>query len=163
MHDVRNRIGAVEGLIEDLDRSLDPAIRPRVQEMLRLLLDLHAEGLEQLLGRLEPAVIREIAREETVAALLLLHGLHPESLESRIRSALESVKPYLASHGGNVELVSIDDAGVLRLRLEGSCHGCPSSSATLKSTIERAIHDAAPDVAEIVVEGSDRPVEEAAR
>jgi len=163
VHDVRERIGAVEGLIQDLEHRLDPVVRPRVQEMLSLLLDLHAEGLERMLARLDPAVVRDLAREEAVGALLLLHGLHPESLESRIRSALDGVKPYLASHGGNVEVAALDDRGVLHLRLEGSCHGCPSSSATLKSTIERAIHEAAPDVVEIVVEGAVRPAEEAAR
>ena len=57
------------------------------------------------------------------------------------------------SHGGNVELLSIDD-GVVKLRMEGSCKGCPSSAMTMKSTIETAIYEAAPDVSGIVVEGA---------
>ena len=66
--------------------------------------------------------------------------------------ALDSVRPYLESHGGNVEVVAIND-GVVRLKLQGSCHGCPSSVATVKSRIEQALFDAAPDVVEIIVDG----------
>ena len=73
-----------------------------------------------------------------MGGLLLLHGLHPLDLEARVRQALDKVRPYLRSHGGNVELLGVDE-GVVRLRLEGSCHGCPSSAATMRQTIEEAI------------------------
>ena len=62
-----------------------------------------------------------------------------------MRGALDEVRPYLASHGGDVELLGVED-GVVRLRLEGSCNGCPSSAMTLKLAIEEAIARAAPDV-----------------
>jgi len=88
-----------------------------------------------------------------VGSLLLLYGLHPVDLETRVRGALEKTRPYLRSHGGNVELVDVDESGAVRLRLQGSCHGCPSSAMTLKLAIEQAIHDAAPDVTSISVEG----------
>ena len=91
-----------------------------------------------------------------MASLLLLHGLHPLDLEARVRQALEQVRPYLRTHGGDVELLGVDD-GVVRLRMQGSCHGCPSSAVTLKHTIEEAIYDAAPDVAAIEVEGVVEP------
>jgi Fe-S cluster biogenesis protein NfuA/nitrite reductase/ring-hydroxylating ferredoxin subunit len=84
---------------------------------------------------------------------LLLHDLHPVDLPTRVLGALENTRPYLKSHGGNVELVGIDEPGVVRLRLQGSCHGCPSSAMTLKLAIEQAIQEAAPDVTAIVVEG----------
>jgi Fe-S cluster biogenesis protein NfuA/nitrite reductase/ring-hydroxylating ferredoxin subunit len=70
-----------------------------------------------------------------------------------VRGALEEVRPYLESHGGNVELLAIGD-GVVRLRLQGSCSGCPSSSATLQLAIEDAIRKAAPDVEDIRAEGA---------
>ncbi len=79
-------------------------------------------------------------------------------LETRVRGALAEVRPYLASHGGDVELVSVD-AGVVRLRMEGSCSGCPSSTMTLKLAIEDAIHKAAPDVEEIEAEGTAAPAQ----
>jgi Fe-S cluster biogenesis protein NfuA len=87
-----------------------------------------------------------------VAGLLLLHGLHPMDTEARVARALEQVRPALRSHGGNVELIDVRE-GVVRLRLEGSCHGCPSSAATMKTTIEEAILADAPEVASIEVQG----------
>jgi hypothetical protein len=58
----------------------------------------------------------------------------------------------MESHGGNVELVSLED-GVVRLRLEGSCDGCPASSSTLELAIKTALEEAAPDLLGIEVEG----------
>ena len=97
-----------------------------------------------------PGLVERLAGDELVASLLLLHGLHPADLDSRVAAALERVRPFLQSHGGDVELVRLVD-GVVHLRLQGSCHGCPSSAATLTSRIEQAIYEAAPDVASIEV------------
>ena len=57
--------------------------------------------------------------------------------------ALDSVRPYMESHGGNVELLGLED-GVARIRLQGSCDGCPASSATLELAIKQALEEAAP-------------------
>ena len=71
----------------------------------------------------------------------------------RIAKALDGVRPFLAGHGGDVELLEIDEqVGAVRLRLLGSCDGCPSSAVTLRTTVERAIVDAAPEIAIIDVE-----------
>ena len=66
--------------------------------------------------------------------------------------ALDSVRPYMESHGGNVELLGIED-GVARIRLEGSCEGCPASASTLELAIKQALDEAAPDLEGLVVEG----------
>jgi Fe-S cluster biogenesis protein NfuA/nitrite reductase/ring-hydroxylating ferredoxin subunit len=68
-----------------------------------------------------------------------------------VRAALEEVRPYLESHGGDVELVAIED-GVAHLRMHGSCKGCPSSAMTLKLAIETAVLKAAPDLDRIQAE-----------
>jgi Fe-S cluster biogenesis protein NfuA len=81
-----------------------------------------------------------------------LHGLHPLDTETRVRQSLDDVRPYLQSHGGNVELIEID-GGTARLRLHGSCHSCPSSAVTMKQTVEEAILARAPDVTAVEVEG----------
>jgi Fe-S cluster biogenesis protein NfuA len=73
-----------------------------------------------------------------------------------VQGALEEVRPYLRQHGGGVELLGIED-GVVRLRLEGSCNGCPSSAVTLKLAVEEAIQRAAPDVERIEAEGAAEP------
>jgi len=153
------QMAVVDELIQTLETTADPAARAAAQDLVRTLLDLNGAGLDRMLGMIrragEPArgLIDQFARDELVGSLLLLYGLHPVDLETRVRGALEKTRPYLRSHGGNVELVDVDESGAVRLRLQGSCHGCPSSAMTLKLAIEQAIHDAAPDVTSISVEG----------
>jgi Fe-S cluster biogenesis protein NfuA len=67
-----------------------------------------------------------------------------------VTRALDGVRPFLQTHGGNVEVLEIGD-GIVRLRMVGTCNGCPSSELTMKARIERAIYQAAPDVAAIEV------------
>jgi Fe-S cluster biogenesis protein NfuA len=158
MDDFQDRLRRIEEMIDVLDEQVDPEARARTQELVALLLDVHGEGFKRLLDRLSAegpsgrSLLDEVARDEVVGGLLLLHGLHPQDLETRIRGALDRVRPLLATHGGNVEMLSVDERGVLRVRLEGACHGCPSSAATLRTTIEDAIHSAAPEVEEIVLD-----------
>ena len=137
----------------------DPDARSAAQELVRSVMELNTAGLERILqiaqrdGEAGRRLADQFTQDGLVASLLLLYGLHPVDLETRVRGALDKTRPYLKSHGGNVELLEIDDAGTVRLRLQGSCHGCPSSAMTLKNAIEQAIHEAAPDVAAIVVDG----------
>lgn len=129
----------------------------RAEELVRLVTDLYGAGLERMLdlmhdaGRLDDELLALLAKDDLVASLLLVHGLHPYSVETRVEEALESVRPYLGSHGGDVELLEVSD-GTVRLRLLGSCDGCPSSSVTLKLAVEGAIEAAAPEVSVIEVE-----------
>ena len=83
--------------------------------------------------------------DDLVRSVLSLNDLHPASVESRIARRLETVRPYLNSHGGGVELVATSAAGI-QLKMQGSCKGCPSSSATQRDRIEQAIRELAPDV-----------------
>ena len=106
---------------------------------------------------LDDDTVRRLAADPLVANLLMLHDLHPDDVESRIQQALDAVRPYLGSHAGGIEFLGVDDEGVARLRLQGSCDGCPSSSLTVQSAIERAVLEAAPDVVRIDVEGMVAP------
>jgi Fe-S cluster biogenesis protein NfuA len=148
----------LEGLLRGVERLADPAAQTHIRALLRAVLDLHGAGLGRLLDHLEAAgapgraVLDACARDDVVSGLLLLHGLHPLDVAERVRQALEQVRPYLRSHGGNVELLGVGD-GVVRLRLHGSCHSCPSSAVTMKQTIEEAILARAPDVTAVEVEG----------
>ncbi|HET6627170.1 MAG TPA: NifU family protein [Nocardioidaceae bacterium] len=132
--------------------------RERAEELLRLVTDLYGAGLERFMdvlyeaGRLDEELLALLAGDELVSGLLIVHGLHPYGVETRVEQALESVRPYLGSHGGDVELLEVADDGTVRLRLLGSCDGCPSSSVTLKLAVEGAIEAAAPEVTAIEVE-----------
>jgi Fe-S cluster biogenesis protein NfuA/nitrite reductase/ring-hydroxylating ferredoxin subunit len=154
------RVGRVEGLLEQLDALPDVAARETASEAMQALLELYGEGLgrivEVLAAREDLSLADELVEDELVAHLLLLHGLHPVPVEQRVHGALEGVLPYLESHGGNVQLLGVGD-GIVHLRLEGSCSGCPSSSMTLKLAIEDAIFKAAPDVEEVRAEGAVTP------
>jgi len=154
----RRQIERIESLIATLEQPAGHATQAAAQELVRRILDLYGAGLTRICDWLEAAgepgrSIREaMAGDDLVRSLLLLHGLHPLDAEARVLEALDQVRPYLRSHGGDVELLAVAD-GVARLRLTGSCHGCPSSAATMKRTIEEAILDRAPDVVAIEVEG----------
>jgi Fe-S cluster biogenesis protein NfuA/nitrite reductase/ring-hydroxylating ferredoxin subunit len=159
-NEVQNRLKSIESLVQRIEQVKDPALKATAKELVQSLMEFHGAGLERMLEIVHdsresgPSVIETLGRDELVRSLLLLYGLHPDALETRVSQALEKTRPYLKSHGGNVNLVAVDDSGAVTLRLEGSCHGCPSSSATLKLAVEEAIYDAAPDVTAIIVEGS---------
>jgi Fe-S cluster biogenesis protein NfuA len=141
----RERVAQVDDLLERVEALPDPGARDLALDLVQALLDLYGEGLARITSGADPVA------DELVAHLLLLHGLHPVPVDQRVAGALDEVRPYLASHGGGVELLGVD-AGVVRLRLKGSCSGCPSSTVTLRSAVEEAIHRAAPDVDDIVAE-----------
>lgn len=145
----------VEGLLAEIEAIADPVAQEKATQMVQAMLDLYGEGLARVVDRLgDDAVV--LADDELVSHLLLLHDLHPRSPEERVKQALEGVRPYLESHGGDVELVAVE-AGVVRLRLHGSCNGCPSSTMTLKLAIEDAIQKAAPEVERVEAEGVSEP------
>jgi Fe-S cluster biogenesis protein NfuA/nitrite reductase/ring-hydroxylating ferredoxin subunit len=152
------RIEASLGEIESLD---DPNARAKAAEVVQVLLELYGEGLARVMDVIAEGEDRErifdaLANDELISHLLLLHGLHPLDVQTRVVRALEEVRPYLHSHGGNVELLGIE-GGVVRVRLEGSCDGCPSSAVTLKLAIEEAIQKAAPDLDGVEAEGVTEP------
>jgi Fe-S cluster biogenesis protein NfuA/nitrite reductase/ring-hydroxylating ferredoxin subunit len=162
----RERVPRVEGLLEELEGAGAAVPRDSALELVQALLDLYGDGLRRFVAAVaerddDGAIAAAVARDELVSHLLLLHGLHPVALEARVRGALDEVRPYLESHGGDVELLAVDD-GVVRLALEGSCNGCPSSAVTLKLAIEDAIWKAAPDVERIDAEGAADPTPAAA-
>lgn len=146
----------IEQLLDELRAAADPRLYGQAEEMLGLVTDLYGGGLARIIeivGKKDPAVLGLLADDELVGSLLLVHGLHPVDLETRVARALEGVRPMLASHGGDVELLGLDaSAGAVHLALLGSCHGCPSSTVTLRMAVEVAIAEAAPEIQIIDVE-----------
>jgi Fe-S cluster biogenesis protein NfuA/nitrite reductase/ring-hydroxylating ferredoxin subunit len=152
------RAARVDALLERIEQFGDPGCRETATEAVGALVALYGEGLARIVARADPELRAELADDELVSHLMLLHDLHPVPLAERVDAALASVRPYLESHGGGVEVLAITD-GVVRLRLRGSCSGCPSSTMTLKLAIEDAIRKAAPDVEAIEAEGAEDPAE----
>ena len=158
--DVSDRVQELVARVEALD---DADARETAHALLDAMLELYGEGLERIVAVLDDAgeageAVRErLAADGVVASLLLIHGLHPVPLETRVAEALDRVRPYMASHGGGVEVVGFED-DVLRLRLHGSCDGCAASASTLELAIKQELEEAAPDLLGLEVEGlvSDR-------
>jgi Fe-S cluster biogenesis protein NfuA/nitrite reductase/ring-hydroxylating ferredoxin subunit len=154
---LRERVARMEMLLGEIEALEDPNARSKAAEVVQVLLELYGEGLARMMDTIAEGEEREktfdaFAGDELISHLLLLHGLHPLDVETRVVRALEEVRPYLQSHGGNVELLGVE-GGVARLRMQGSCSGCPSSTMTLKLAIEEAIQKAAPDLEGIEAEG----------
>jgi Fe-S cluster biogenesis protein NfuA/nitrite reductase/ring-hydroxylating ferredoxin subunit len=159
------RVGArVEELLDSLKSGGFGPAASAAEELVSLLVGLYGDGLAQIMtvlaenGPAGAAMIDALAADPVVESLLLLHGLHPLDVDARIQRALDRVRPYLGSHAGGVEYLGVRD-GVARLRLEGSCHGCPSSTVTVQLAITGAVQDAAPEVSDVVVEGMTAPPE----
>lgn len=143
----------VEALLAEFASTSDPTTAGRAEELVGLLVDFYGAGLARILELLDEQAVTPLLADKMVAGLLVLHDLHPQSTEERVLAALERVRPYLGSHAGDVEYLGLDPDGTVRLRLAGSCDGCPSSALTVKMAIEKGIEDVAPEVTKVEVEG----------
>ena len=148
----------VQELQARLESSGDSATRDVAEELVSAVVQMYGAGLERILDMLVSAgaegepVVASLAEDQLVSTLLLIHDLHPVPLEQRVQDALDSVRPYMESHGGNVELLSLEH-GVARIHLRGSCSDCSASSVTLELAIKQALEEAAPDLEGLEVEG----------
>ena len=162
MNGVQDVGARVEELLAALRTGPAENAAPVAEELVGLLVGLYGDALGRIVTVLQEegapgaAMLDRLAEDPLVESLLLLHDLHPLDVDARIQRALDRVRPYLGSHAGGVEYLGVSD-GVARLRLEGSCHGCPSSTVTVQLAIQGAVQDAAPEVAEVVVEGMTAP------
>jgi Fe-S cluster biogenesis protein NfuA/nitrite reductase/ring-hydroxylating ferredoxin subunit len=148
----------VQDLQSRLSAAGDETTRQLAEELVSAIVQMYGAGLEQVLGVLFAAgdegarLAMTMADDPLVATLFMIHDLHPVPLADRVNQALEHVRPYMESHGGNVEPLSLEE-GVARLRLEGSCSDCSASAVTLELAIKQALEQAAPDLDGLEVEG----------
>src|SRR5947209_1067887 len=136
-------LGDVQELQARLDEHEGPA-RDIAEALVAAVVSLYGAGLERIADALGPDM-RRVAEDPLISTLLLIHDLHPVPLSERVGEALDSVRPYMESHGGGVELVSLAD-GVATISLRGSCSDCAASSATLELAVKQALEELAPDL-----------------
>jgi Fe-S cluster biogenesis protein NfuA len=154
----------IQKLVEQIEAFPDANARELLHECLQNVLALYGEGLARVLQLVNNAgadgenVRDALIHDKLVRSLLLIHGLHPQSLETRLQEALGKIRPYLQSHGGNVELLTLEN-DVAKLRLQGTCKTCPSSTVTLELAVRQAIEAACPDLLGFEVEGIQPPIE----
>ena len=148
------RSDRIEELVTRIESTGDPALRAVAQELLQAVIELHGVALDHIMQSVAELphgceALEKIAEDKLVSGVLSLHGIHPVPVEMRVAAAIENTRPYLKSHGGNVEIASIDNDTV-HLHLQGACGSCNSSSETLKSTVEREIYEMAPEIVSVV-------------
>jgi Fe-S cluster biogenesis protein NfuA len=157
--DFQKRIGSIDRLLAEIQSAADLGLRTSVQELVQLVMDLHGAGLERILelilasGEGGESVVQKLGRDELVASLLALYGLHPMDIEARVNQALDKARSRLRAHDGEVELLSVHD-GTVRLRLSANGHGCGSTPQALKEIVENAVYQGAPDITSLVIEGA---------
>jgi hypothetical protein len=133
----------IEELVHRLEEIPDAKSRETAQALMSAILDLHGAGLEAMVeivfegGDPGRAAIRRFAGDPLIASLLILHGLHPDDLETRVHQAL-------AKTNSNAELISVFDGNV-RVRLTAA--GCG-----VRAAVEAALREALPDANEIIVD-----------
>lgn len=128
----------------------------RAQQVVREVVGLYGAGLERIMrmaGDSDPdgGLVERLATDDLVASLLLVHGLHPHDVRRRVSDALDRVRPYLGSHGGDVNLLEVVGGVTVRLAFTGSCKSCPSSAVTLELAVQDAVRAAAPEITSIEV------------
>jgi Fe-S cluster biogenesis protein NfuA len=158
--DFRDDMQRIGGLVQEIEETADPAVRAATKGLVQSLMDLHGAALEKALdivaeaGEPGMSIIDRLGRDALVSSVLILYGLHPEDLETRVMKAIDRVRPQLRKQGCEIEVLGVSD-GAIRLRVETGSHTCGSTAKTAQATLEGAVYDAAPDLTSLVVEGSE--------
>ena len=148
------RLAQAIAKLENIVASWDESYVLTVQALKSAIEDLHKEALKRLIRVLKDdpasfACMREALSDQVVHGVLRFHGLVKESLQARLEKALDEVRPFMATHGGDVELVAVKPPDTIEIRLLGSCHGCPASSQTLSEGVEKAVRAHCPEIVHI--------------
>ena len=156
--DLREDMQRIGELVQEIESIADPAVRSATKNLMQSLMDLHGAALEKALDIVAEAgepgmnIIDRFGRDSLVSSVLILYGLHPENIETRVATAVDRVRPQLRKQGCEVELLGVND-GAIRLRVETGSHTCGSTAKTLQATLEGAMYDAAPDLTSLTIEG----------
>jgi len=154
----QQRAKSIETLVLKLESVSDPALRSVARDLVQALMELHGASIERMMeivhdaGDAGRSIIAQFGRDDVVRSVLLLYGLHPQDLLTRVTQALESTRPFLKSNSASAELVSIDEADVVTVGFQTKTGGCGSGAASVKARVEGALQDAAPDASAIVVQ-----------
>jgi Fe-S cluster biogenesis protein NfuA len=156
--DFREDMQQIGALVQEIESIADPAARAATKSLVQSLMDLHGAALEKVLDIVAEAgepgmnIIDRLGRDSLVSSLLILYGLHPEDIETRVVKAVDKVRPQLRKQGCELELIEVID-GAIRLRVETGSHTCGSTAKTVQATLEGAMYDAAPDLTSLAIEG----------
>ncbi len=158
----QDQIRQLGKLIAQFEQLPDGPHKTACKEVVQLLMDVHGAGLERMMEIVfesapdGPAIIDTLARDPTVSGLLLLYSLHPDDLETRVRKAIDHMRPRIRKLACSVDLVRIE-AGAVQIQLTSTSHSCSSSARDLRAIVEDTVYEYAPDVASLEVLGLEEP------
>jgi len=152
----------VDVLARELEEHPDPETREKALELLQTVLSLYGEAWRRILHIVQSRragqevvgqlIVSQMMEDPVVSSVLMIHGLYPVELKARVATALDQVRPYLHSQGGDAQLLGVEN-GVAKVRLVRPSHGS-SSIAPMRLPIEKALLEAAPDLKGIeIIEG----------
>ena len=147
-------IDRIEALVHRAEALPDAKSREVVVDLLRAILDFHAAALERMLEicAVSPnagsGLVEQIAADDLTSSVLLLHGLHPDDMETRIARAVRKLQDAFSTSAA-VSLLGIE-AGAVRVRFDSN-RAWPASH--VRTRIENAILQAAPEIESVVIEG----------
>ena len=156
--DFRGDIQRIGGLVQEIESIADPAVRATAKDLVQSLMDLHGAALEKALdivaeaGDPGMAIIDRLGKNSLVSSVLILYGLHPDDIETRVAKAVDRLRSQLRKQGCEIELIAVND-GAIRIHVEAGSHTCGSTAKTVQAAVEGAIYDAAPDLTSLVIEG----------
>ncbi|MBA3765416.1 MAG: Rieske 2Fe-2S domain-containing protein [Acidobacteria bacterium] len=165
-HDAEELLGQLSSLVAELEQYPDTEVREKALDLVQIIIKLHGEALRRILATFESLPIKSeiyarMLGDEVISAILTVHDLLPEELETRVAKAIEELRPFLISQGCDVKLLGVDE-GRARLRLMRSGKGAPPVAA-LKLEIEKVLDVAAPDLLGIDIEGVAEQIEATAK
>jgi Fe-S cluster biogenesis protein NfuA len=156
--DFREEMQQIGELVQQIESIADPAARASTKKLVQSIMDLHARALENALdvvaaaGEPGMSIIDRLGDDPLVSSVLILYGLHPEDLQTRVTKAVDRIRPQLRKQGCEVELLDVNE-GAIRVRVETGSHSCGSTAKTLQASLGGAIYDAAPDLTSLAIEG----------
>jgi Fe-S cluster biogenesis protein NfuA len=149
-------------LVTQFDEMPESPQKTAARELVQLLMEVHSQGLERMMEVVFEsresggALIDRLGKDEVAGGLLLLYSLHPDSLETRVQTAVESMRSRLRKLSCTIELLGIDD-GSVRVHVTKGGHSCGSSTSDLRAVVENGMYEFAPDVTSLEISGLDEP------
>lgn len=161
--DIQDTFMRIGEIAQELEQHPDPVVKDKVFELLDWVEAFHREAVVRIVQMLPFDSVEQLHADPVVHHLLdtyIEDDEAPEDLDALIDEALNEIRPYVHSHGGEMEALNVDkESGVVQLRLMGSCHGCPSSSVTLTEGVEKILKQNWPGFRKLEVEGGDEGAE----
>jgi Fe-S cluster biogenesis protein NfuA len=145
---VQQRLSRIDELVELVEQAPGPTSEAAL-DVVQALVEVYGEALARMLDAAAPPAVEQMLDDELLRHLLVLHSLHPDTVEQRVRRVLDELRPEIESRGGQVELVQIDD-GVARIQLSGGgCGSCGSSTDPLEEAVADSVLALAPELGSV--------------